>query len=308
MHSTSANRAAPWCRLVAIWWGLLGIQAVHGQSPAEPPVPTAPPVPKVYTKNQVFRLPVQLSNEERAQLRELKFYVKPLPGPWTCQETAPPSQTSFVYQATADGEYWFNFTTTDKAGRVAPENLDDEVPGLIVVVDTTPPQVDVYPIAVSGGEVMLQCQVRDVAPDLATLKLEYLSPEKRWIALAPYQPNTPELFRVPDPNILSGKVRATVADRAGNVCSREIDLSLAGVIPPEVARTPASQRARRAIDPGHRVNPAQHRAHHASGGCQPGGVAIAARSSRIGSSANPARARQNLPACGCASQDYAATD
>ena len=236
MHSTLANRAAPWCRLVAIC-GLLGIQAVHGQSPAEPPVPTAPPVPKVYTKNKVFRLPVQLSNEERAQLRELKFYVKPLPGPWTCQETAPPSQTSFVYQATADGEYWFNFTTTDKAGRVAPENLDDEVPGLIVVVDTTPPQVDVYPIAVSGGEVMLQCQVRDVAPDLATLKLEYLSPEKRWIALTPYQPNTPELFRVPDPNILSGKVRVTVADRAGNVCSREIDLSLAGVIPPEVART-----------------------------------------------------------------------
>jgi hypothetical protein len=129
-------------------------------------VPTAPPVPKVYTKNKVFRLPVQLSNEERAQLRELKFYVKPLPGPWTCQETAPPSQTSFVYQATADGEYWFNFTTTDKAGRVAPENLDDEVPGLIVVVDTTPPQVDVYPIAVSGGEVMLQCQVRDVGPGL----------------------------------------------------------------------------------------------------------------------------------------------
>lgn len=235
MYSTQCKRAVPWCRLVAVLT-LLGTQTALGQSVAEPPVPTAPPVPKVYTKNQVFRLPVQLDQKERAQLRELKFYVRRVPGAWECQETAPPSQTSFVYRATADGEYWFNFTTTDLSGRVLPENLDEETPGLIVVVDTTPPEIEVYPIAVKGGEVMLQCLVKDAAADLATLKLEYLSAEKRWVALTPYQPSTPELFRVPDPNILTGKVRASVRDRAGNACMREIDLSVAGVIPPEVAR------------------------------------------------------------------------
>jgi hypothetical protein len=160
------------------------------------------------------------------------------------------------------------------------------------------------------------------APDLATLKLEYLSPEKRWIALAPYQPNTPELFRVPDPNILSGKVRATVADRAGNVCSREIDLSLAGVIPPEVARTaqatvrttpvplphpPASEPGVQLAQATESTQPSIERTTHRVDAGQ-AALPIAARSSRIGSSANPARARQNLPACGCASQDYAATD
>ena len=67
-------------------------------------------------------------------------------GQWVCKETAPPSQSKFTFRATQDGEYWFAFATVDKAGTIAPADLDKQPPGLIVVVDTKPPEIDVGPV------------------------------------------------------------------------------------------------------------------------------------------------------------------
>src|SRR4051794_21074163 len=133
----------------------------------------APTAKKVYTSRTSFSLPVRIDDRDRGDLKELKLCVKMLPGDWACRETAPPTQAKFTFQANRDGEYWFTFVTVDKAGRMAPTDLDREPTGLVVVVDTQAPEVDVGLLPVASGEVLLQCTLRDANPDYASVRMEY---------------------------------------------------------------------------------------------------------------------------------------
>src|SRR5205823_4410745 len=128
------------------------------------------------------------------------------------------------FRAAQDGEYWFAFVTVDKAGNLAPADLDKEPPGLIVVVDTQAPVVDVRPAAAASGETFLQCQAWDAHPEPASIKLEYQGADKAWRGLDQVA-GMPGLYRVPSADVLRGVVRASVADKAGNKTTREIDLS-----------------------------------------------------------------------------------
>ena len=54
----------------------------------------------VYTNRTTFSLPVKIDERDRAELKELKFYVKMVQGgskgEWVCKETAPPSQSKLA--------------------------------------------------------------------------------------------------------------------------------------------------------------------------------------------------------------------
>jgi hypothetical protein len=194
--------------------------------------PAAAQAPKnvqtVYTNRPSFSLPVRIDDKDRADLRELKFYAKALqgsrPNEWVCLETAPATKAKFGYRAPQDGEYWFNFVTVDKAGRIYPSDLDKAPPGLKVVVDTRAPEVDVQRLPAASGEVFLQCQVRDANPDYGTVKLEYRGIDHAWHALEPVS-DAPGVFRIPDRSVLGGVVRASAADKAGNQTVREVDMT-----------------------------------------------------------------------------------
>src|SRR5690349_7016418 len=99
------NRAAA----LAVLVGLLGLTAAPAADRA------AGGARKIYTSRVSFSLPVRIDERDRAELRELKFYVKALqgarPGEWICLETAKPTKEKFSYQAALDGEYWFAFVT-----------------------------------------------------------------------------------------------------------------------------------------------------------------------------------------------------
>jgi hypothetical protein len=182
----------------------------------------------VYTNRPAFSLPVRIDDRDRAELKELKFYARALQGSraneWVCLETAPANKVRFGYRATQDGEYWFNFATVDKAGRVYPTDLDKMSPGLIVVVDTKAPEVDVQRLPPASGETFLQCQVRDANPDYGNVKLEYRGIDHAWHALESVT-DAPGVFRIPDKSVLKGIVRATAADKAGNQTVREVDMT-----------------------------------------------------------------------------------
>jgi hypothetical protein len=189
---------------------------------------------KVYTNRLSFSLPVRIDERDKTELKELKFYVKFIspgkPGDWQCVETAPPTKNRFQYQAPQDGEYWFAFATVDRFGRVMPNDLDREPPGLMVVVDTKAPEVDVQKLIVASGETYLQCQIRDANPDYTKIKLEALMPDKSVRLLEPLE-ETPGVFRIGDPNVLRGVVRATTIDKAGNRAVREVDMNPAPPVP-----------------------------------------------------------------------------
>lgn len=180
---------------------------------------------KIYTRTTVFRLPVQLDERDRAELKELKLFVKTLPGDWVCAETAAPAQNAFSFRAPQDGEYWFAFATVDKAGQMSPASLGQEPPGLIVVVDTVAPDVEVRPLPASS-QLYLQCKIHDANPDYRSIKVEYELDAKMglaWTALEPVA-DTPGVFQVPDKSVLNGKVRVHAADKAGNLLDRVIEL------------------------------------------------------------------------------------
>lgn len=209
------------CRLAAAVLSAAAIlgTAVQAQTPAAPG--------KIYTKRTAFKLPVKIEDKDRAGLDKVQLYVKDGNEPWACKDVAPPTQPDFTYHVQHDGEYWFSVVTVDKNGKTTPSDVTKEAPGLVVVVDTQPPEVDVHPMTVSSGETVLKCNVQDANPDLGKVKLEYQT-DAGWITLEPFA-DQPGLFRVPDPS-LKGLVRATATDRAGNVATRE--MSLAAAKPP----------------------------------------------------------------------------
>jgi hypothetical protein len=185
-------------------------------------------VPTVYTNRPSFSLPVKIDDKDRADLRELKFFVKALqgtrPNEWVCLETAPATKAKFGYRAPQDGEYLFNFVSVDRAGRVYPPDLDKAPAGLRVVVDTRAPEVDVQRLPAASGEVFLQCQVRDTNPDYGAVRLDYRGIDHQWHPLESVA-DAPGVFRIPDRSVLGGVVRASAVDKAGNQTVREVDMT-----------------------------------------------------------------------------------
>lgn len=188
---------------------------------------TVPPK-RVFTNRLSFSLPVRIDDRDRAELRELKFYARSVvagrQSEWQCVESAPPTKNKFMFQAPQDGEYWFSFATVDRNGRVTPADLDHEPPGLIVIVDTKAPDVDVHKMTAASGETFLQCQLNDANPDYAKTRLEVVMPDRTVRTLEPLE-DSPGVFRVTDASMLKCVVRATATDKAGNRSVRELDLN-----------------------------------------------------------------------------------
>jgi hypothetical protein len=221
------------CRLVgamlAVLWGAAG---VFGQD--------APGPRKIYTQSTSFRLPVQIAEQDRAELTEIKLYVRMMPGEWSCRESAPPTQSAFSFRAPQDGEYWFSFVSVDKAGKMMPADPAAAPPGLIVMVDTQPPLIEVRPLPATNGHAYLQVKLIDPNPDFSTARAEYES-QGKWAALEPMS-DMPGIFLVPDAKILQGRLRVAGADKAGNMATRDFDLSPP---PPPQAITTVSMPAER---------------------------------------------------------------
>src|SRR5262245_20877386 len=110
------------------------------------------PTPTSFLNKNVVHLPIQINDRDRPQLLEVQLWVKDGPQtPWTLREKAPATQSFFTYRAPQDGDYWFSVTTVDRAGRSIPADVSVNPPGLIVSIDTTPPQVEVVNLG-AGAE------------------------------------------------------------------------------------------------------------------------------------------------------------
>ena len=203
---------------------ILAGELAYGQAPAAPR--------KIYTNKPAFKLPLRVDDKDRERLQEVQLYVREgSGGTWEKKDSVAPTQKEFVFRPAQDGEYWFTVVTVDKSGKQNPPDLSQETPGLIVVVDRQPPDLEVLPVTPPSSQPLLQCVIHDANPDPSKTRLEYLTPEQTWqpLELLRDQINT---FKVPDPGLLRGVVRATVADLAGNVVTREITLQTSAGSPP----------------------------------------------------------------------------
>jgi hypothetical protein len=180
---------------------------------------------KHYTKDPVFHLPISIQEKMRSTIREVQLFMKTANGEWRSKEIAPVTQKSFTFRAPCDGEYWFTLVTVDTRGMPMPADLNRLAPNeiVMVVVDTQPPTIDLVTVKMPSGEVLLRCNVNDANPDLTTLKITYRGSDHAIHALEP-MPGTPLMFRVNGPEALMNPVHVTVADLAGNMTARDVDL------------------------------------------------------------------------------------
>ena len=185
----------------------------------------APPqAKKHFSRKSTFRIPIQIEDREREDLKELRLFVRTPEGEWVRKESAPATHTAFSFRAERDGEYWFSIVTVDKAGKSNPPDPTHEEPGLIVVVDTQLPEIDVRPLSISTGQVYLQCRMVDANPDYSSVKIDFQAADGSWQPLEGLA-NAPGVVQLPSPRVLDGKVRVRAADKAGNTVEREIDLA-----------------------------------------------------------------------------------
>jgi hypothetical protein len=194
---------------------------------AQAPAPQLPP--KSYWNKQAFDLPVDIDDRFRSGLREIHLYSKAHPSrPWVLMAKEGPGAKVFRVRPTQDGEYWFTVVTVDQRGNQTPRDLSHEGPGVIVVHDTQPPQVDVRGLQNTPDGQLVQCEIRDGNPDPAKTRFEYQTADKVWRGGGAV-PNRPDAFLIPAQAPFTGTVRVTAVDRAGNKTVRELNVGTAAV-------------------------------------------------------------------------------
>jgi len=199
--------------------------------------PSTSDVPRIYHKGRNFRIPFNLKEESRERIKEFHLLVSEDRGyHWKRSSKTDPDHPSFSVRTSHDGEYWFAVQTITVDGKYSPK-LDDTVePNMKVIVDTFPPSLLLEPDTRRGSMASVRRDVKDENLDLKSLVLEYQVEgagswrrvpikKARLVGAQSWDAGTAEAL----------KVRASVADKAGNVTEATIDLPEGTASQPELA-------------------------------------------------------------------------
>lgn len=183
----------------------------------------------VYLKHSTFTIPIEVAPDKKDMIRELYLFVSTDRGrTWQKIQTAKPTDQSFTFRAQTDGEYWFTLAYVDKNDKMEPRDIRTEPPGLQVVVDKTPPSIAIETER-DGDAIAMNWRVAEPQPDLNSLKIEVKADgESDWREVPIRKALEGEMTIPVDPgkNYL---VRASMADRAGNVAEMTEQASVDGV-------------------------------------------------------------------------------
>lgn len=228
-----------WSKLAGVVLG--GFCAVHGAAAVQ-----AQDVPRTFFNKNRFHLPLEMSDSIRSQIREVQLYTKDSPAsPWQFLDKGSPRQSGFNIEPDKEGEYLFGMVMVDQSGKSIPANTRDLIPCLAVVVDWKAPQLEVYMVTGPGEGPTVQVEARDAHLDQARTQLHFQTRDQQWRVLEP-MPQFPNRFAIPGQAALTGKIRVSACDFAGNVARRELSLD---------ALLPAAPAADRVIPIGARSTP-----------------------------------------------------
>jgi hypothetical protein len=238
-----------WARLFLFVALLAAARPVYAQTPDSG---------VVYFGKRAFPVPFNISPGGQASLSSVQLFASNDFGrSWQAAATAAPDQGYFRYSTELDGTYWFAVQTTDKNGRVFPLTMDGATPNLKVVIDTTPPIVELRTLPPRGNDVGLAWQVRDetFSPSVAgSIILEFRSATTpgNW-ARVDVPTGVSQVYWNPG---MAGPidVRITARDQAGNQGGNTGRIGGSTDIPPVPAQTtppvpPTNPNTRFAIDP-----------------------------------------------------------
>jgi hypothetical protein len=215
---------------------LAGTMLAHGAALAATlPQPIA-------TNKTRFRIPFKIDPAalQRMNARELQLHVSTDRGAtWKLAQTLTPDGGKFEYQAPGDGEYWFAVKTLDGRNQLHPPVGSYET-GLIVVVDSVAPLLELTLQQLAPGKVQLSWNAADANLNPSTLKIEYTQPgSDKWEQVEVTPRSSGQIaWNIDKPGQVS--VRGTISDTASNDGTAKAQLQIVAVGDP--APKPKSNR------------------------------------------------------------------
>ena len=178
----------------------------------------------IYQKKRSFRIPFHIDAEGRARLKEIQLWVSEDSGfHWEPKSKTTPDLGRFTFRTTHDGEFWFATRTLTVEDKYSPPMDQTVEPSMKVVVDTVPPSI----VLESDGRrgVWQACAGRSRTNTLISRRCSWnirlmvpanggrcRSAACRLLGAHRWDAGTADSLRV----------RASVADKAGNVADAEI--------------------------------------------------------------------------------------
>ena len=183
----------------------------------------------VPSRDRTFRVPFSIEPGSRQRTKEVRLYLSQDNGmTWTNSGRVPPTEEFFQFFARNDGEYWFTVQTIDSNNRATPPTVEGSIPQLRVLVDTTPPVVQMTASPFPGNQVIVEWNVSDVNLDLGSLRLEFRGgAQPNWYPIVA-QPSASgrTSFQTGMPGTV--EIRLRVLDKAQNEGVKEITLGAQG--------------------------------------------------------------------------------
>jgi hypothetical protein len=190
-------------------------------------------------KERNFSIPIKIDPARRQEIKELILYSSTDQGMhWNEEAHAGPERESFIFNAPADGLYWFTLCIVDQKGNKEPPDVAKAGPSQKILVDTHPPRLQIVSAERQGDEIAVGWELQEENPDLNSLKLEYRAGDTAQWYVATLVPlaNGKTRFRFSNPGPVS--VRMQVQDVAGNTTSATADVPGTAPSQPVVANTP----------------------------------------------------------------------
>lgn len=181
-------------------------------------------VPVKYQNKRAFRIPFRVDAEGRTKIKELQLWVSEDSGfHWEPKSKTTPDLGKFTFRTSHDGEFWFATRTLTVEDKYSPPMDQTVEPSMIVVVDSVPPSIVLAPDGRRGSLAGVRWEVKDEHLDLKTLLVEYqVEGAKEWRKVPIRRAALLGAQRWDAGTADSLRVRASVADKAGNVADAEI--------------------------------------------------------------------------------------
>lgn len=193
---------------------------------ATDPTPTS--AAPIFTNKAGFRIPYHYDAQEISRLgaREIRLFSSSDRGAtWRHIQSVTPTAGKFEFQAPADGEYWFSVRTLDGQNGLHPSGT--MTPGLMVVVDSQLPKLNIDLREREGGKVELNWSAIDNNLAAETLRLEFTQPGQDWQPVGVTPQNSGQTaWTVPSGGLVA--VRGQVQDKAGNIGRSQYQIQMRG--------------------------------------------------------------------------------
>jgi hypothetical protein len=133
---------------------------------------------------------------------------------------AAPDQEAFQFSAPRDGVYWFTVCAIDQQNNPEPADIYRVPPSQKILVDTIKPAVRITAAERQGEDIVMNWEIQEEHPDLASLRLEYRTvdaPASVWYTQPVANPALlgTARFHLSAPGSIS--VRVQIQDLAGNL-------------------------------------------------------------------------------------------